>query len=265
MNAGGPESAYRDPDAWAQSAALVYRPLAQVLVQRHSPVAFTPGMRVLDVGTGTGLVAEALGGNDGLHVVGVDRSALMLAHRRGVRPPGVQADASLLPFPGGCFDVWVAAFLLNHLPPEPALREAARVVRPGGGVLASTWPADRHDAVKAAIDEVARRSGWAPPRWYREMKRDFDAASGDPGRLAALARRAGLGDVDARIISTALLGLSAAEIVDYRLALPQYGPWRTAASPATLAAVRRQGAAAIEPILGAGGWTLRMVVLTARA
>lgn len=258
------ESAYQDPDAWAERAAIVYRPLAQLLVQRCSPVAFEPGMRVLDVGAGTGLVAEALGHESRLHIVGVDRSALMLAYHRGSRPPGVRADAARLPFRCASFDVWVASFLLNHLAPEPALQEAARVLRPGGAVLASTWPAVQPDPVKSAIDEVAHRSGWVPPSWYGEMKREFDAVSGDPERLAALARRAGLANVEVRAVSTPVHGPASA-IADYRLALPQYGPWRAAVPPATLATVRRLAAAALEPILNGGGWTLEMVVLTARS
>ena len=48
----------------------------------------------------------------------------------------------------------MAGFVLNHLPPAPALAELARVVRPGGVVLASTWAGGPPDPVKSAIDGV---------------------------------------------------------------------------------------------------------------
>lgn len=258
------EAGYQDPAGWADHASVVYGPLARRLLA-CSPVPFVPGMRVLDMGTGTGLVAEALAGIDRLRVVGADRSAAMLAYRRATRPPGVRADAIRLPFAAGSFDAWVGAFLLNHLPPEEPLREAARVVRPGGAVLASTWPTVREDPVKAAIDDAARTAGWLPPDWYGEMKRDVDAVTGDPDRLAALARAVGLGDVHARAVSVAVDNPVAEAVVEYRLTLPHYAPWRADASPETLAAVRQLGTAAVQPILARAGWTLTMMVLTALA
>jgi SAM-dependent methyltransferase len=64
----------------------------------------------------------------------------------------VAADVLDLPFKDGAFDVALAGFLINHMPPGPALAELARVVGPGGVVLASTWATDGPDPVKAAID-----------------------------------------------------------------------------------------------------------------
>jgi SAM-dependent methyltransferase len=253
------EAGYEDAARWASAASVVYRPLAEALVAA-SPVPLGAGMRVLDVGTGTGLVADALG--PGVQVVGVDRSPAMLAYRREVRPPGINADARWLPFSAGVFDAWIASFLLNHLPPEEPLAEASRVVRPGGVVLASAWPATRDDRVKKTIDELAGAAGWTAPPWHHAMKRDLDTVAGDPRRIVEIARRAGLVDAHARCLSVAVNPPSAEAAVDYRLALPHYAPWAAAVEPGVLARLRTKAARAVEPLLPT--WQVQMLVFTAR-
>jgi ubiquinone/menaquinone biosynthesis methyltransferase len=94
---------------------------------------------VLDVATGTGLVARALRERYGCRVVGLDRSADMLsaaAARKG-HIPLVRGRAERLPFPDESFDHLTFTYLLRYVDdPAAVMRELARVVRPGGRIAA---------------------------------------------------------------------------------------------------------------------------------
>jgi demethylmenaquinone methyltransferase / 2-methoxy-6-polyprenyl-1,4-benzoquinol methylase len=103
-----------------------------------------PGERVLDVATGTGLVARALVGRYGCSVVGIDQSPEMLgaARSRLARDPAlaervslVEGEAERLPFETGSFDHLTFTYLLRYVEdPGATLSELARVVAPGGRV-----------------------------------------------------------------------------------------------------------------------------------
>jgi glycogen(starch) synthase len=99
-----------------------------------------PRLRVLDVGGGYGRLAAPLAERHDVTLV--DVSDEMLAEARERCPPDVelvQADARELPFGAGSFDVVLALDLLPHLPDATqALRELARVARPGGRVVFDT-------------------------------------------------------------------------------------------------------------------------------
>lgn len=96
-----------------------------------------PGGHVLDVATGTGLVAAELI-RRGFEVTGVDQSAEMLAiarRRFGDTVELVEASANALPFDDSAFDHVTFTYLLRYVDdPAKALAEIARVVRPGGTV-----------------------------------------------------------------------------------------------------------------------------------
>ena len=95
------------------------------------------GGDVLDVATGTGLVAAELL-RRGFRVTGVDQSPEMLAGARrrfGDRVELVEASAESLPFADSVFDHLTVTYLLRYVDdPGATLRELARVVRPGGVV-----------------------------------------------------------------------------------------------------------------------------------
>ena len=101
-----------------------------------------PGLRVADIGTGTGVLALELA-RAGLHVVAVDHSARMLdaARAKLERSPGLDVDlrlgdASSLPLGDAEVDAAFAHMVLQYLAsPGDALREMARVVAPGGTVV----------------------------------------------------------------------------------------------------------------------------------
>jgi demethylmenaquinone methyltransferase / 2-methoxy-6-polyprenyl-1,4-benzoquinol methylase len=94
---------------------------------------------VLDVATGTGLVARAVSERYGCEVVGLDRSADMLsaAAARDGHIPLVRARAESLPFADESFDHLTFTYLLRYVDdPAATMRELARVVRPGGRIAA---------------------------------------------------------------------------------------------------------------------------------
>jgi ubiquinone/menaquinone biosynthesis C-methylase UbiE len=102
------------------------------------------GGRVLDVGTGTGIGAEAAAnavGSDGV-VVGIDASMGMLRVGARVRPNLrlAAAEAIDLPFPDGTFDLVTASFVVSHFTKyETALFDMIRVLRIGGRLAMSSW------------------------------------------------------------------------------------------------------------------------------
>lgn len=94
---------------------------------------------VLDVATGTGLVARAVSERYGCEVVGLDRSADMLsaAATGNGHIPLVRACAESLPFPDESFDHLTFTYLMRYVEdPAATMRELARVVRPGGRIVA---------------------------------------------------------------------------------------------------------------------------------
>ena len=100
-------------------------------------------LSVVDIGTGTGAMLPYL--SEIAHrVVGIDQSSQMLSHARDrARRLGIpkaefhRADLGSLPLKTGVFDAAFAALVLHHAPnPAQAVGEMARVVKPGGHVIA---------------------------------------------------------------------------------------------------------------------------------
>lgn len=105
-------------------------------------LALAPGLRVLNVGVGTGkeqaVIQTAIG--PGGTAVGIDLARTMLnLSRTRVPPPGnralVEADAATLPFANGVFDRVFSSYMLDLIPTDAIvtiLREIRRTLRPEG-------------------------------------------------------------------------------------------------------------------------------------
>jgi ubiquinone/menaquinone biosynthesis C-methylase UbiE len=107
--------------------------------------AVQPGMRVLDVATGTGNVAIRAA-EAGAEVVGLDLTPELFADARrrealaGVRVEWIEGDAEALPFEDASFDRVVSTFGVMFAPRhEVAAAELVRVCRPGGMVVLASW------------------------------------------------------------------------------------------------------------------------------
>jgi ubiquinone/menaquinone biosynthesis C-methylase UbiE len=129
---------------------------------------------VLDVGTGTGVFAEAFAAA-GLTVTGIDTNADLLAVARGFAPTAqlTEAPAEQIPFPDGSFDLVFLGHVLHEADdPLAALQEARRVTRQRVAIL--EWP--------------YRDEPQGPPLAHRLS----------PATVADLAARAGFQSVEAR-------------------------------------------------------------------
>jgi demethylmenaquinone methyltransferase / 2-methoxy-6-polyprenyl-1,4-benzoquinol methylase len=156
-------------------------------------LAPAPGERVLDVATGTGLVAAALVEHSGCSVVGIDQSEEMLSAARarfakGAARGGAEGadrhgrvelllgEAERLPFADRSFDALTFTYLLRYVDdPRATMRELARVLRPGGRIASvefgvPPWPVARSAWRAYAAVGLPLLGGLASPQW-REVGR----------------------------------------------------------------------------------------------
>jgi SAM-dependent methyltransferase len=132
-------------EGWAHFGPLetITTPAAARLV-RHAGVR--PGVRVLDVGCGTGVVAITAACL-GARATGVDLTPQLLNRARDnavialVEVDWREADAEQLPFGDDQFDVVLSQFAHMFAPrPDVAIREMLRTLKPAGTIAFSTWP-----------------------------------------------------------------------------------------------------------------------------
>jgi len=180
-----------------------------------------PDDRVLDVATGTGMVAAALVRRSGCRVTALDQSPQMLGAlwtrlaadpALAARIEPIQGEAEALPFPDAAFDALTFTYLLRYVEdPEVTLRELARVVKPGGTVAMVEFGVPPRPALRALWRLYTRL---VMPALGRLLSRDWQAVGAFLGpsiegfyarfplpALAALWERAGLRDVRVRRMS----------------------------------------------------------------
>ncbi|MDX6638961.1 MAG: demethylmenaquinone methyltransferase / 2-methoxy-6-polyprenyl,4-benzoquinol methylase [Solirubrobacterales bacterium] len=184
-------------------------------------VGAAPGDRVLDVATGTGMVAAAVARRYDCSVVGLDQSPDMLAQAEerlradpelAARIELVRGQAESLPFADGEFDHLTFTYLLRYVDdPEATLRELARVVAPGGRIASLEFMLPPN-AVARALWRMYTRIGLPTlgrlisRDWY-EVGRFLGPSITDLYRLLPLERQlelwrsAGLASVEAKVMS----------------------------------------------------------------
>lgn len=243
------------PADWSAGPDAVYSLLAARVLD-DGPGDVT-GLRCIDLGAGTGVVSRHLVAR-GADVVAVDLSPTMLAWQRDTRPPAVAGDAARLPLHDACVDVVVSAFCYNHLVDmTAALRETRRVLRPGGTVLASTWPPG-DDPVKIAAAQALRSHGWTPPEWYDDIRGAAGSSS-----AAALSRSLADAGLTAFVRAvTVTLDLPDEILVGWRAGVPHVARWLTTLDEAHRRAALADLADALRP--PGQPWTVRMLVASGR-
>jgi SAM-dependent methyltransferase len=174
----GPEWSAR-AEGWAETWAGMAEPARQALADA---AGIGSGMRVLDIACGSGELC-ALAADRGAEVAGIDAAEGMIAIARRRLP---EADLRVgpmesLPWEDDRFDVATAINALQFAADfVDALREAARVVRPGGVVAVCNWGRVEHRELLTVMRALREGPGAAGP------------TIGDPGELELRARRAGL-------------------------------------------------------------------------
>lgn len=178
------------------------------------------GMRVLDLGSGTGypalLTAQTVG--SGGSVIGLDlaESMLAVAERKATRLGLTNvtfrtADAASVPFEQSSFDAVISRFCLMFLPQIPqAVAEIARVLRSGGYVAIAVWSVpEKNPYLRIPMDVIKQFIELPPPD---------PAAPGifrlaKPGELAGVLQQAGLHEVVEQEVSSEVAFLSPQEYV----------------------------------------------------
>ena len=139
----GRRAAYR----WAEGPnphELTFRAIAEV-----APA------RVLEVGSGPGELSQRIRDELGADVVAVDISPRMVELTRARGVEAIVGDVQELPFEDESFDCAVAAWMLYHVPDvERGIRELARVLRPGGRLVAVTNGNDHWDGLRGLVTDL---------------------------------------------------------------------------------------------------------------
>ena len=168
-----------------------------------------PGKPIADLGCGYGRHLEAFAEQGFPHAIGIDRSALLLSHA----PRGrlIRADLRSLPLTKGslsaAFCFYSSMFLASHADAVHALREAARVLRPGGTLVLTQDNPLRlaaNPSYRFEDDSVVEESTFDPRENVDRVTKRLRRPGGEelsatfliryyaPPRLAELALEAGL-------------------------------------------------------------------------
>jgi len=176
-------------DVYERVAALCHAQTARDLVAAVAP---SFGARVLDLGAGTGVAAEAAAaavGPDGT-VVAADPSGALLRRAGSGRLQRVAAAAPGLPFVDDAFDVIVANLVVGHFRDYTvALADLVRVLRAGGRLGVTTWGRLDRDP---EIDDADERAAYAT--WDAVAAERVDLDKVDAAALEALPWEAAFSD-----------------------------------------------------------------------
>lgn len=150
----------------------LFEPYAADIVER---INVRDGASVLELACGTGIVTRRLRDrlSPSVRLVATDLNEAMIAYAAHKFRPGEgvewkQADASHLPFDDESFDAVVCQFGLMFVPDkQKAVREAYRVLKPGGTFLFSVWDAiEQNDLAHIAHTTISTFFEHDPPNFY---------------------------------------------------------------------------------------------------
>lgn len=130
--------------------------------------------RVLEVGCGMGEFAERLARASGADVLATDLSPRMVELTRARGIEALVADAQALPFGDAAFDCAVANAMLYHVEDlDAALRELARVLAPGGRLVALTIGAGHMQEVWDLVEFERPERPFSRENGEEHLRRDF--------------------------------------------------------------------------------------------
>lgn len=203
---------------------LIFEPYAADIARR---LAGRNLARVLEIAAGTGVVTRALDETLGeeVSIVATDLNPAMLeqARKEGTRRPVEwrEADAMALPFPDASFDCVVCQFGVMFFPDKVhALREAGRVLSPGGVLLFNAWDRiEENDFAHIILETLASLFPADPPRFMARTPHGYHDVDTIHRDVAA----AGFAKVN---IETLSARSRAARALDPAVAYCQGTPWR---------------------------------------
>ncbi len=182
---------------YAEHYASILEPTLQPIAGEIRRIARRDtGVRVLDLATGTGLLARAVA-RPNTTVIGIDVAlgALLTARRRSTEQILlVGGDAHVLPFADGCLDLVTCGLSLSHFSDVSLVfREVRRILRAGGGLLVAAWSTEHtNPSYSAALGMFRSRLADEENPFVGALD---EGTWGDPERGCDVLRKAGFDEV----------------------------------------------------------------------